>query len=120
MNAQFDPVASREGFAASRLNEQLVPLVADLWAAATLDVLGTIDPAAWHAARAARHGCVHGSPAPGHRREALLERARDQVASEPFLAGLDRSVAGEVHDHDPALLLAPGTPFAGSGQYRLL
>ena len=48
VHAQFDPVVSREGFAASRWNEDLVPLVADLWAAAALDVLSDVEPAAWH------------------------------------------------------------------------
>ncbi|MFD7122031.1 ATP-binding protein [Streptomyces sp. NPDC059922] len=48
VHAQFDPVVSREGFAASRWNEELVPLVADLWAAAALDVLGDVEPSAWH------------------------------------------------------------------------
>ncbi|MFL4905967.1 sacsin N-terminal ATP-binding-like domain-containing protein [Streptomyces sp. MMS24-I2-30] len=48
VHAQFDPVVSREGFAAGRWNEDLVPLVADLWAAATLDVLSDVEPSAWH------------------------------------------------------------------------
>ncbi|MCZ9353031.1 hypothetical protein NGM36_25230 [Streptomyces mutabilis] len=48
VHAQFDPVVSREGFAASRWNEELVPLVADLWAAAALDVLCNGEPSAWH------------------------------------------------------------------------
>ncbi|MEV0638561.1 hypothetical protein AB0I77_27185 [Streptomyces sp. NPDC050619] len=48
VHAQFDPVVSREGFAASRWNKDLVPLVADLWAAAVLDVLSGVEPSAWH------------------------------------------------------------------------
>ncbi|WP_128375319.1 ATP-binding protein [Streptomyces cavernae] len=48
VHAQFDPVVSREGFAASRWNEDLVPLVADLWAASALDVLSVVEPSAWH------------------------------------------------------------------------
>ncbi|WP_327250251.1 sacsin N-terminal ATP-binding-like domain-containing protein [Streptomyces sp. NBC_01244] len=48
VHAQFDPVASREGFAGSRLNAQLVPVVADLWAAGVRDVLERVDPTAWH------------------------------------------------------------------------
>ncbi|MFJ6884021.1 ATP-binding protein [Streptomyces californicus] len=48
VHAQFDPVVSREGFAASRWNEDLVPLVADLWAGAVLDVISEVEPSAWH------------------------------------------------------------------------
>ncbi|MER7911745.1 hypothetical protein [Streptomyces sp. NPDC096068] len=48
VHSQFDPVASREGFAGSQLNQQLVPLIADLWEAAVRDVLAHVDPAAWH------------------------------------------------------------------------
>lgn len=48
VHAQFDPVVSREGFVASRWNEDLVPLVADLWAASALDVLSVVEPSAWH------------------------------------------------------------------------
>ncbi|WP_331720540.1 ATP-binding protein (plasmid) [Streptomyces sp. NBC_00161] len=50
VHSHFDPVASREGFADSRLNHQLVPLVADLWAAVR-DVLVAVDPRAWHLTR---------------------------------------------------------------------
>ncbi|MFJ2895173.1 sacsin N-terminal ATP-binding-like domain-containing protein [Streptomyces sp. NPDC087218] len=48
VHTQFDPVASREGFADSRLNAQLVPVIADLWEAAVRDVLERVDPTAWH------------------------------------------------------------------------
>ncbi|MEU8700936.1 hypothetical protein AB0C61_25395 [Streptomyces sp. NPDC048680] len=48
VHTQFDPVASREGFAGSRLNTQLVPVIADLWAACVRDVLERVDHAAWH------------------------------------------------------------------------
>ncbi|THA33721.1 hypothetical protein [Streptomyces sp. A1547] len=48
IHSHFDPVASREGFADSRLNRELVPLVADLWAGAVRDVLGNVNPSAWH------------------------------------------------------------------------
>ncbi|WP_327248633.1 ATP-binding protein [Streptomyces sp. NBC_01320] len=47
-HTQFDPVASREGFAGSRLNTQLVPVIADLWAAGVRDVLERVDHTAWH------------------------------------------------------------------------
>lgn len=48
VHTQFDPVASREGFASSRLNTQLVPVIADLWAAGVCDVLERVDHTAWH------------------------------------------------------------------------
>ncbi len=48
VHTQFDPVASREGFASSPLNTQLVPVIADLWAAAVRDVLERVDRTAWH------------------------------------------------------------------------
>ncbi len=48
VHTQFDPVASREGFAGSRLNTQLVPVIADLWAAGVRDVLERVDHTAWH------------------------------------------------------------------------
>ncbi|MDQ8707115.1 ATP-binding protein [Streptomyces sp. LHD-70] len=48
VHTQFDPVASREGFAGSHLNTQLVPVVADLWAAGVRDVLEEVDHTAWH------------------------------------------------------------------------
>ncbi|MEN8655253.1 hypothetical protein ABCR94_32890 [Streptomyces sp. 21So2-11] len=48
VHTQFDPVASREGFASSRLNAQLVPVIADLWAAGVRDVLERVDHTAWH------------------------------------------------------------------------
>ncbi|MEV8533111.1 hypothetical protein [Streptomyces sp. NPDC051211] len=48
VHTQFDPVASRDGFVGSLLNTQLVPVVADLWAAGVRDVLERVDPTAWH------------------------------------------------------------------------
>jgi hypothetical protein len=33
VHTQFDPVANREGSAGSRFDPQLVPVIADLWAA---------------------------------------------------------------------------------------
>lgn len=48
VHTQFDPVASREGFADSHLNAQLVPVIVDLWEAGVRDVLERVDHTAWH------------------------------------------------------------------------
>ncbi|MFC9079368.1 ATP-binding protein, partial [Streptomyces sp. NPDC057062] len=83
VHTQFDPVASREGFADSRLNAQLVPVIADLWEAAVRDVLEMVDPTAWHLVPLPR---PPGS-APAHQlqdriRTELLARARRSLAAE--------------------------------------
>jgi hypothetical protein len=83
VHTQFDPVASREGFADSRLNAQLVPVIADLWEAAVRDVLERVDPTAWHLVPLPRPA----GPAPAHQlhdriRTELLARARRSLAAE--------------------------------------
>jgi hypothetical protein len=83
VHTQFDPVASREGFADNRLNAQLVPVIADLWEAAVRDVLERVDPTAWHLVPLPR---PPGS-APAHLlqdriRTELLARARRSLAAE--------------------------------------
>lgn len=49
VNAQFDPLAGRTGFAPNEWNEALVPLVAELWAEAALDLFTSNPRVAWHA-----------------------------------------------------------------------
>ncbi|MER7831981.1 hypothetical protein [Streptomyces sp. NPDC095602] len=83
VHTQFDPVASREGFADSSLNAQLVPVVADLWEAAVRDVLERVDPTAWHLVPLPRPA----GPAPAQRlqdriRAELLSRARRSLAAQ--------------------------------------
>ncbi|MFJ1793104.1 ATP-binding protein [Kitasatospora griseola] len=81
VHAQFDPVANREGFAASRLNDALVPLVADLWEAAVLDVLGGVAPSAWHLIPLPpQPGDLAPAGLPHTLRAELLDRARGTVA----------------------------------------
>ena len=46
-NAQFDPLASRRDFADNKWNESLIPLVAELWSQATLDLFTRDPKAAW-------------------------------------------------------------------------
>ncbi|MBT2425165.1 hypothetical protein J7F02_05550 [Streptomyces sp. ISL-112] len=83
VHAQFDPVVSREGFAASRWNEDLVPLVADLWAAAVLDVVSYVEPSAWHLVPLPSRS----DPSPPTRlqdsiRAALVDRSRTWLSSQ--------------------------------------
>ncbi|MGN9920718.1 sacsin N-terminal ATP-binding-like domain-containing protein [Micromonospora palomenae] len=47
-NAQFDPVASRQGLAESDWNSALAALVAELWTTAVVDVFATSPAATWH------------------------------------------------------------------------
>ena len=46
-NAQFDPLTSRRDLADNSWNESLVPLVADLWSQAALDLFSRDPKAAW-------------------------------------------------------------------------
>lgn len=86
VHAQFDPVASREGFAGSRLNQQLIPLVADLWEAAVRDVLGRVDPKAWHLVPLPDPtGPTSAERLQDRARSALLTRARHVLATDVTL-----------------------------------
>ncbi|PGH47187.1 sacsin N-terminal ATP-binding-like domain-containing protein [Streptomyces sp. Ru87] len=90
VHAQFDPVASREGFADSRLNQQLVPLVADLWGAAVRDVLGRVDSAAWHLVPLpSTAGATSPDRLQDTIRAALHSRARQSLAPELTLPVAD-------------------------------
>ncbi|MFG2918911.1 sacsin N-terminal ATP-binding-like domain-containing protein [Kitasatospora sp. NPDC048298] len=80
VHSQFDPVVSREGFAASALNSALVPVVADLWQAAVLDVLGRVEPSAWHLLPLTAASALGKAGLPERLVGAFLERAREQVA----------------------------------------
>ncbi|MCY3802050.1 MAG: hypothetical protein OXG46_10770 [Chloroflexi bacterium] len=48
-SAQFDPLTNRLGFADTKWNKELVPLVADLWSEAAVDLFSKDPRAAWHA-----------------------------------------------------------------------
>ncbi|MFG2997857.1 hypothetical protein [Streptomyces sp. NPDC048340] len=90
VHSQFDPVASREGFADSRLNQQLVPLVADLWEAGVRDVLGRVDPAAWHLVPLpSPAGATSPDRLQDTIRAALHSRARQSLATELALPVAD-------------------------------
>ncbi|MER8098375.1 sacsin N-terminal ATP-binding-like domain-containing protein [Streptomyces goshikiensis] len=96
VHTHFDPVASREGFADSRLNSQLVPVVADLWTAGVRDVLERVDPTAWHLI-----------PLPSSAGSAKPVRLQDRIRSE-LLTRARESLAGEL------TLLAPDDGQAAS------
>ncbi|MFE5613978.1 sacsin N-terminal ATP-binding-like domain-containing protein [Streptomyces sp. NPDC056470] len=89
VHTQFDPVASREGFAGSRLNQQLVPLIADLWEAAVRDVLGHVDPAAWHLIPLPSAGPTSPHQLQDLIRSALQDRARHSLAVDLALPASD-------------------------------
>ncbi|MEU7296917.1 hypothetical protein AB0A76_27570 [Streptomyces exfoliatus] len=83
VHTQFDPVASREGFAGSRLNTQLVPVIADLWAAGVRDVLERADHTAWHLIPLpSPPGSAPTNLLQDQIRTELLTRARQSLASE--------------------------------------
>ncbi|WP_406241421.1 ATP-binding protein [Streptomyces anulatus] len=83
VHTQFDPVASREGFASSLFNTQLVPVIADLWTAAVRDVLESVDHTAWHLVPLALpSGSAPATLLQDRIRTALLTRARQSLAAE--------------------------------------
>ena len=53
-SAQFDPLTSRLGFADNAWNRALIPLIADVWSHAALDLFGRDTKAAWLAMPIAR------------------------------------------------------------------
>lgn len=81
VHSQFDPIVSREGFAASILNSALVPVVADLWQAAVLDVLERVEPSAWHLLPLAETSAHGKAGLPDRLAGTFLERARAKVAA---------------------------------------
>ena len=48
-NAQFDPITNRRDFADNKWNRELIPLVADLWSRAALDLFARNPKVAWQA-----------------------------------------------------------------------
>ena len=81
-NAQFDPLASREGLADTPWNEELVKLVAEVWSRAVLDLFGRDPQAAWQAVPlpCAGEGEAE-SGVIGALEAAVVQRARQAVAS---------------------------------------
>ena len=81
-NAQFDPLASREGLADTAWNNELVKLVAEVWAEAVIDLFGRDPQAAWQAMPLPRADEAEaGSGVIGALEAAVLEKARQAVSS---------------------------------------
>ncbi|MFC9878758.1 sacsin N-terminal ATP-binding-like domain-containing protein [Streptomyces libani] len=143
VHAQFDPVASREGFAARPWNDRLAPLVADLWAVGVLDVLETFAPDAWHLIPLAPAKPPAGPAGPAAKlpdriRDALTDRARAWVSARlsppgpdgrrtplTSLAVEDRRLTGVVTDEHIAELAGLPATFPHSardaaGRWRLV
>ena len=82
VNAQFDPLTSRRDFADTKWNESLIPLIAELWSEAILDLFGRDPKTAWQAVPTPN--LVDGddkSPVIQRLERAIVNSARQQVAS---------------------------------------
>ena len=83
VNAQFDPLTSRQGFADSAWNRALIPLVARLWSEAALNLFSDNPKAAWLTVPIiddAQTGNI--SPTVNALEVAVVAQARQQVASQ--------------------------------------
>ena len=82
VSAQFDPLASRRGFADNEWNRALVPLVAEMWAHAVLDLFSRDPKLAWHTVPIEKtlEGEAAGSLVHAIE-EAVTDRARQWVAT---------------------------------------
>ena len=82
-NAQFDPLASREGLADNDWNDALISLVAELWSYAALDLFSRNPQAAWQAVPiATEHDDDTGSKVARKLEQAVLSKARHWLASQ--------------------------------------
>ena len=90
-NAQFDPLASREGLAPTLWNEELVTLVAEVWSRAVLDLFGRDPQAAWQAVPLPCAGDGEAaSGVIGALEDAVVQKARQAVASRLSFPVLDQ------------------------------
>ena len=81
VNAQFDPLTSRRDLADTEWNHALVPLVADVWAHAAVDLFRRSPQAAWRAmpvVSLSKEEAV--SPLVGSLNRTILQSARTSVA----------------------------------------
>ena len=82
-NAQFDPLASREGLADNDWNDALFSLVAELWSYAALDLFSRNPQAAWQAVPIAPEPEDDtGSPVVRKLENAVLSRTRNCLAAQ--------------------------------------
>jgi hypothetical protein len=91
VNAQFDPIASRQGVATNAWNRSLIPLVADLWTHAVLELFRENAPAAWGVVPIGSEAQLH-QPVLADLGEALIEASRSSVALD-----LDFDIDGDRH-----------------------
>ena len=82
-NAQLDPITNRRDFANNDWNKALVPLVADLWSRAALDLFARVPKVAWQAMPLpdVAEGNVQ-SPFIAELEDAIVTQARQRVASQ--------------------------------------
>ena len=91
VNAQFDPLTSRSDLADTEWNRALVPLVAEIWAHAAVDLFRRSPEAAWQAMPAGPSSDEEAvSSLVGRLNGAILESARTSVAE-----GVAVEVAGQ-------------------------
>ena len=82
VSAQFDPVTSRRGFADNKWNRHLVPIVAEVWSHAVLDLFEHDPKVAWHALPiSVPDEGGSGWSLVGSLEEAITKRARQWLAS---------------------------------------
>ena len=82
-NAQFDPLTNRQDFSEGRWNQALVPLVADLWAQAALDLFAQNPKAAWQTVPVpSTPEGFSTSPFVQRLEDAIIAIAREQIAAQ--------------------------------------
>ena len=83
VNAQFDPLTSRQGFSNNPWNQSLVPLVAELWSQAALDLFSRDPKAAWQAVPVPDDTGEPDEPSfIGWLENAVIASARERVAAQ--------------------------------------
>ncbi len=81
VNAQFDPLTSRRDVAGTKWNQALVPLVADIWGHAAIDLLRRNPQAAWRAMPVGSSWDQETVSLVGRLNYAILDKARTTVAN---------------------------------------
>lgn len=83
VNSQFDPLTNRQDFSSDKWNESLVPLVAELWAQATLDLFSEDPKATWQTMPVPGNSeNLNASPFVQRLEDAIISIAREQVAAQ--------------------------------------
>ena len=98
-NAQFNPLTNRQDFPDDRWNQSLVPLVAELWAHAALDLFSQDPRAAWQA-----------MPVPG---------TSEHFSASPFVQRLEGAIISAAQEQVAAQLSFPVPEHGGLGLSQL-